>query len=86
METLTDRIAANPNPRRPWRVTRWVQMSWAWGRKIEREAAYDSARNVLAIIGFGTVLGDFAVMHLWMLAPCAVGAVLVWHLDYVRHF
>lgn len=83
-----ERIASNPNPaaRNPWRVTRAWRASVAWGRRLDREAAIDSARNVFAVLGVGTVLGDFATMRYWMVIPCAAVALGVWYADYLRHF
>lgn len=61
----------------------------AWGsrfvRTLNREAALDSLRNVLAVVGLGTILGDFATMRYWMVLPCATVAFLVWLIDYHRH-
>lgn len=59
---------------------------FAWFRSLHRDAAVDSVRSVLAMIGAGTVLGDFATMRLWMLLPCIAFAAVVWYLDYLRHF
>jgi hypothetical protein len=84
--TIIDRIAANPNPHAPGRVKRFL----TWGRRfvaeLDREAARDSARNVLAVVGFGTVIGDFATMRVWMALPMAAVAAGVWYIDYMRHF
>ncbi len=84
------RIAANPMPntlsrlfqtflaRLPWRKGFWVT--------LDRPAALDSLKSVLAVIGAGTVMGNFAQMHLWIMLPMAGFAGAVWYLDYVRHF
>ena len=77
-----ERIAANPNPNRP----NWLKRSWAWGRNLDRAAAIDSARNVLAVLGAGTVLADFGTMRAWLLLPCLALFVGVWYADYLRHF
>ena len=58
----------------------------AWTKNIHREAALDSLRNVLAIIGAGTILADFGTMKAWLLLPMAGVAFLIWLLDYERHF
>jgi hypothetical protein len=90
---VLDRIHTNPNPRGyTWRchVARCV----AWGRKhnlivgvnVNRDAALDSIKSVLACIGTATVLGDFATMRFWMAAPCVAVAFVVWYIDYLRHF
>jgi hypothetical protein len=89
-----ERIQANPNPRgATWRckTARFI----TWGKRhrllvslasLDRDAALDSARNVLAVLGVGTVLGDFATMRFWMAAPCVVIAFGIWYADYLRHF
>jgi hypothetical protein len=70
-------------------VKNLIRFSVAWGSKffrtLNREAALDSLRNVLSVVGLGTVLGDFATMRYWMVIPCAVVAFLVWMVDYHRH-
>ena len=53
---------------------------------LNRDAAIDSARNILAAIGVGTVLGNFAVMHAWLLLPASMIFVGAWYADYLRHF
>jgi hypothetical protein len=53
---------------------------------LHREAALDSLRNVLAVIGLATVLADFGAMRVWMLFPCACLLFAVWRIDYWRHF
>jgi len=82
------RIKANPNPnyRPPCWLKRAVLASWAWGRSLNRDAAVDSARNVLAVLGVGTVLADFGTMRVWLLLPCAVALLGTWYADYLRHF
>lgn len=82
---LTERIAANPNPR-SWRGRFQILFSWAWGKNFDRAAAVDSGRNVFAVLGAGSVLAHLAVMS-WPLA--IVGGALVtavWYADYLRHF
>ena len=81
--TIIDRIEANPNPR-SWRGR--IRACITWGRNLNREAAIDSARNVFAVLGVGTVLGDFSVMRVWMLALCVPLLIAVWFADYLRHF
>jgi hypothetical protein len=76
-------IRSNPNPR-SWRGR--IMASIAWGKKLDREAAMDSFRNVLAVIGAGAVLADFGTMRLWLAAPCLAAFVLTWYADYLRHF
>jgi len=58
----------------------------AWTKNIHREAALDSLRNVLAIIGAGTIFADFGTMKAWLLLPMTGVAFLIWLLDYERHF
>ena len=57
-----------------------------WGRNLHREAALDSLRNVLAIVGGATILADFGTIKAWLLAPMIAVAFLIWFLDYERHF
>jgi len=58
----------------------------ALGKRFHREAALDSLRNVLAIVGGATILADFGTMKAWLLLPMSGLAFLVWFLDYERHF
>jgi hypothetical protein len=60
--------------------------SVAWGKGLHREAALDSLRNVLAVVGGATILADFATIKLWLMAPMFAVAFLIWFLDYERHF
>jgi hypothetical protein len=92
-DEMLDRIQANPNPNgTTWRCR--VAQCVAWGRKhnlivgvnVNREAALDSIKSVLACIGTATVLGDFATMRFWMAVPCVAVAFVVWYIDYLRHF
>ena len=81
-----NRIATNPNPRLEWAVTRFVRRSIAWGRNLDRAAAVDSGRNVLAFIGVGAVLAYMGTMPPY-LVPLATGIFGgAWYLDYMRHF
>jgi hypothetical protein len=59
---------------------------WAWGKGLHREAALDSLRNVLAVVGGATILADFGTIKAWLLLPMLVFAFLIWFLDYERHF
>src|SRR5580658_3246378 len=64
---VVERVKANPTPQgKTWRCR--VARFMAWGRArrlivnfraLDRAAAMDSVRNVLAVIGVGTVLADF---------------------------
>jgi hypothetical protein len=58
----------------------------AWGKALHREAAIDSLRNVLAIVGGATILADFGTVRAWLLVPMVGVAFLIWFLDYERHF
>lgn len=58
----------------------------AWGRGLHREAALDSLRNVLAIVGGATILADFTTIKAWLIVPMLAVAFLIWFLDYERHF
>jgi len=63
-----------------------LQIWFAWGKGLHREAALDSARNVLAVIGAATVLADFGTIKAWLILPMLAVAFLIWFLDYERHF
>lgn len=54
-------------------------------RKLNKEAAIDSMRNVLAVLGLGVLIGDFATMHLMYVVPGAAILIAVWYADYLRH-
>ena len=41
----------------------------AWGKGLHREAALDSLRNVLAVVGAATILADFATIKVWLILP-----------------
>jgi hypothetical protein len=57
-----------------------------WGKRLHREAAIDSLRNVLAVVGGATILADFGTIKAWLLFPMLAFAFLIWFLDYERHF
>ncbi len=57
-----------------------------WGKSMHREAALDSARNVLAVVGGATILADFTTIKVWLIVPMLAVAFLIWLLDYERHF
>jgi len=52
---------------------------------FNKEAAIDSMRNVLAVLGLGVLIGDFATMHLPYVIPGAALLIAVWYADYLRH-
>ena len=53
---------------------------------LNREASIDSARNVLAIIGVGSIIGDFASkMPIYFMVPALAFLLGVWYMDYLRH-
>jgi len=54
-------------------------------RNLNKEAALDSLRNVLAVLGLGVLIGDFATMHLLYVIPGAALLLAVWYADYLRH-
>jgi hypothetical protein len=78
-----DRIRQFPNPRSfSGRVRRFA----AWCRAVHQEAALDSLRNVLAVIGGAALLAYLGTMPN-VLVPLGFGIfALVWWLDYERHF
>lgn len=53
---------------------------------MHKEAALDSLRNVLAVVGGATVIADFTTIKVWLILPMLGLAVLIWYLDYERHF
>ena len=59
---------------------------WKSLRELDRAAAMDSARNVLMTVGAGSLLADFATMQKLYALPCAGIAILIWWIDYMRHF
>lgn len=42
-------------------------------------------RNVLAVLGFGLLIGDFATMRLPYVIPGIALLLAVWYADYLRH-
>ena len=54
-------------------------------RNLNQEAAIDSMRNVLAVLGLGLLIGDFATMRLPYVIPGVALLVAVWYADYLRH-
>jgi hypothetical protein len=42
---------------------------WRFIYTLNRDAALDSLRDVLAVIGLATLLGDFATMRVWYMVP-----------------
>ncbi len=58
----------------------------AWGRGLHRDAALDSLRNVLAVVGGATILADFGTVKVWLIVPMVAVAFVIWLLDYERHF
>jgi hypothetical protein len=54
-------------------------------RHFNKEAAIDSMRNVLAVLGLSVLIGDFATMHLTYVIPGAALLIAVWYADYLRH-
>jgi hypothetical protein len=54
-------------------------------RNLNQEAAIDSMRNVLAVLGLGLLIGDFATMRLPYVIPGSALLIAVWYADYLRH-
>lgn len=67
-------------------MLRLLKVVFAWVKGLHREAALDSVRNVLAVVGAATVLADFTTIKIWLIVPMLVFAFLIWYLDYERHF
>jgi hypothetical protein len=47
-------------------------------RKFHREAAWEAARNVFAVLGVGATLANIATMRVWMMAPATALVVMTW--------
>jgi len=58
---------------------------WIWFRALNRDAALDSLRNVLAVLGLGSILANLGTMRLWLMLPAFALCFAVWFGDYVRH-
>jgi hypothetical protein len=58
----------------------------AWVKRLHGDAALDSLRNVLAVVGGATILADFDTIKVWLILPMLGFAFLIWFLDYERHF
>ena len=56
-----------------------------WFRNLNRAAALDSLRDVLAVVGFGSILADFSTMQAIYFLPALAFFALVWYADYMRH-
>lgn len=54
-------------------------------RSFNKEAAIDSMKNVLAVLGLGLLIGDFSTMNPLYVIPAAVLLIAVWYGDYLRH-
>ena len=54
-------------------------------KTLNRDAALDSLKSVLAVLGLGTVIGDFATMAKLYVLPGLAFLALVWYADYLRH-
>lgn len=55
-------------------------------RNLHGEAAIDSLRNVLSVIGAFALLGIMAAMRWFFVLPGAALCVAIWYADYMRHF
>lgn len=51
-------------------------------RSLRREAAIEAAKLTFAILGVGTTLADFSVMHLWLMLPAGVLLLATWGIIY----
>ena len=54
-------------------------------RNLNTEAAIDSMRNILAVLGLGLLIGDFATMRPPYVIPGVALLIAVWYADYLRH-
>jgi len=50
----------------------------AWGKGLHRDAALDSLRNVLAVVGAATILADFGTIKAWLVLPMLAVAFGAW--------
>jgi len=63
-----------------------IKRGIAWGRSLDRAAAWDSARSVFALIGVGAVVAYMGTMPPY-LVPLALAVMAgAWYADYRRHF
>jgi len=84
MTNFCDVIAANPNPRTlRARVQRFFSI--AWGHKFATAAALEALKTILAGVGLGTLCGDFATMHLWLMVPFGGVAGAAWYGLYLKY-
>jgi hypothetical protein len=66
-------------------MTAYLQSTIHFLRSLNRDAALDSMRNILAVIGAGAILGDFLTMRWYFVLPAFAFACAVWYADYLRH-
>lgn len=67
-------------------MRQFILMSWAWGKSLEKDAAWDSARNVSAVIGCTSMIAYITTMP-WYWMPFTVAILSgAWYADYLRHF
>lgn len=57
----------------------------AFFRSVNREAALDSWRNILAVIGFGTLAADVRGLPILYFVLSLAVLLGVWYADYMRH-
>ena len=61
--------------------------SVAWAKSVHRDAALDSLRNVLAVVGAATILADFDTIKVWLILPMLAFTLFsFWFLDYEPPF
>ena len=63
-----------------------IKRGIAWGRTLDREAAWDSARSVFALIGVGAVVAYMGTMPPYLVPFAIVVMAGAWYADYRRHF
>jgi len=66
-------------------MTTTMKTLWNFLRTMNHDAALDSLRDILAVLGLGTIIGDFATMRVWYVLPAFALACVVWYADYMRH-
>jgi hypothetical protein len=82
---ITNPVQQVPSNPKPLTMRERLRTFLAW-KKLDRAAAIDSAKNVFAILGVGSILADFSTMKPLLLVPGAILLVGVWYADYLRHF
>lgn len=91
-EVLENIRAAGYNPRAPfdyrrvqYKVIQFLRLCVTWGKNLERKTAFRALESMLALIGLGTFVGDYASMKPWLLLPITVVFGATWYGAYLFH-